>query len=375
MTTRPPQAALGRIGALLLVCLAIPISAQERVEARLSAQSLPAGQPVELTLTATSEDATLGAPDLSVLEPDFQVLDRRVERRVSVTNGRRREELRLRLMLLPQRAGALRLPGIPFGSARSQPLTLTVEPGSSEAQEPASGQTGRGTVNLDPRIFEQPDATGPSAPPPEWSWGVPPAAAPSLSPFSYPFAGPPLDGSQMDLATALPPLPETPQVSSPPAPAPKPAPGTAANPWFWVSLGLAAALLGLLFSRRRAERTPAPGPTKPSLDTEPPPDPLAEALERVRDAYRHGDGGAAREALLAWGRLRWPNDPPGNLARLARRFPPPLREHITELEKAFFSPEPIHWEREPVADALSRDWTAQSTASGQAREPSGAAAA
>ena len=360
MIKSPPQAILGPITALLLACLSMQAPAQERVEARLSSQSLTAGQPVELTLTATSEDTSLGSADLSVLEPDFQVLDRRVERRVSVSNGRRREEMRLRLVLMPRREGALTLPAIPFGSARSVPLNLTVEPGAAKPQDANGNKAGQIPFNLDPRVFEQPGTSGRTAPPPEWPWGFSPGAAPGLAPNSYPFAGPPWDGSATDLATLSPPAPAIPQISPAPTPEPARSTGLASNPWFWVSLGLAGALAGLLLSRRGAGRTPAPAPAAPYPDGETePPDPLAEALGRVREAYRRGDGGAAREALLAWGRLRWPENPPGNLARLAGRLPPPLREHVTELEKAFFSPDPIHWEREPVADALAKDWTAQ----------------
>lgn len=361
MIKSPPQAILGPITALLLACLSMQAPAQERVEARLSSQSLTAGQPVELTLTATSEDTSLGSADLSVLEPDFQVLDRRVERRVSVSNGRRREEMRLRIVLMPRREGALTLPAIPFGSARSVPLNLTVEPGAAKPQYANGDKAGQTPFNLDPRVFEEPGTSGRTVPPPQWPWGLSPGAAPSFMPNSYPFAGPPWDGSAADPATASPPAPAIPQIAPAPAPEPARSASLASNPWFWVSLGLAGTLAGLLLNRRGAGRTPATAAATPHPDMETePPDPLVEALGRVREAYRRGDGGAARDALLAWGRLRWPENPPGNLARLAGRFPPPLREHITELEKAFFSPDPIHWEREPVADALSKDWTAQS---------------
>jgi hypothetical protein len=80
---------------------------------------------------------------------------------------------------------------------------------------------------------------------------------------------------------------------------------------------------------------------------------LADALEAVRAAYGRADAVAARQALLDWAALQWPGDPPRNLARLALRCPDPLRHPIGELEKAFFSPDPIAWDREPVWQALS----------------------
>ncbi len=378
MTHRPAPAVLWSIAALLLNCLVLPAFALERVEARLSSGSVPAGQPVELTLSASSDGASLGSADLSVLEPDFQVVDRRVERRYSVNNGRRSEEIRLRLMILPRRDGALRVPSIPFGSVHTEPLALTVEPGAvvnPQHQGPAGGVTGQPAIELDPRLLERPQGMAPTIAPPDWRWGMPPG--PEFPTLQYrPFAAP-LDGPAAGPALDPPRAPETTRPA--PDPAPAPSRGTAANPWFWVSLGLAAVLAGLLLSRRHAG-TPAAGSAGPAgkietpIDAEPP-SPLAVALERVRDAYRRGDGAAAREALLAWGRLRWPDDPPGNLARLARRFPPPVREHITELEKAFFSPDPIRWEREPVPDALSKDWPGGAAQSGPAPDRAGAAVA
>ncbi len=141
-----------------------------------------------------------------------------------------------------------------------------------------------------------------------------------------------------------------------PAPAPVSSTGSEpvemVNPWFWVSLGLAGALAALLAARRR--RTSAAAESAPPAPAEPrQSDPLADALEAVRAAYGRADAVAARQALLDWAALQWPGDPPRNLARLALRCPDPLRHHIGELEKAFFSPDPIAWDREPVWQALS----------------------
>jgi hypothetical protein len=334
-----------------------PARAEVRVEAQLSAQEVPSLQPVELILTAASSDESAGAPDLSVLERDFQILDRRVERRASVTNGKRREEVRLRLVLLPRRVGNLELPGIAFGEIRSQPLRLTVKGEGSGAfaevpKIPASPL-------LDPGRFEP---RGPLTPdsfdrdyyptdyyPPgfygDWDTTPWPSPAPAPGTLDSPALRPQDSASgQTSLGSAL---------ANPPAAPTETSAGTLRNPWFWISIALAALLAGI-FRRRRGASSPRPAGTAhetPGLDSAPP-DPLETAVETVRAAYRRADGGGAREALLNWGRLRWPQDPPGNLARLARRCPPPLRDHITELEKAFFSPEPIHWERDPVPEEL-----------------------
>jgi len=307
--------------------------ADSDIEAQVSARTLAHGQPVELTLTARGD--RVDGPDLSVLEPDFQILDRRVERRFAIRNGQRSAQLRLSLLLLPRRDGTLILPAIPFGEASSEPLTLTVAPDTgAPAEAPGAAPF-------------PPSAAGiPGQPEPGWGgrW-------PGFAPFQ-PVPGPGL--------APVPPIDLTPggldSLASPESTQRRPAaasPGIARNPWFWISLGLAGALAALLVKRRRvpsggdpvAPAEPAPQPTGAS--------PLDPALDAVRAAYGSGNAAAARDALLAWARLRWPADPPGNLARLAQRCPQPLRERITRLEMAFFSPDPIPWEQEPVAQALA----------------------
>lgn len=350
----PPAvlAVLAALSSLTLLAVSDLAWAQLRVEARLSTQELSSPEPVELTLSAVSGDGSVGNPDLSVLEPDFQILDRRVERRVSVTNGTRREEVRLRLILLPSRTGELEVPGIPFGSTRTQPLRLSVKGEPAGLAMQPEPPTAPSVSLLDPGVFEPPAlaAPGPLAPGyyPDWTSGLlagpPPPQAPLVSPTTEP---------RLDAGSFLGPD-QTPRASprAPPEPA-EGSVGTFGNPWFWLSLALAATLAAVLGRRRgaggagRADRAPGA-----AAEAAAPPDPLESAVETVRAAYQRGDGRGAREALLDWGRLRWPQDPPGNLARLAGRCPPPLRDHIRELEKAFFSPDPIHWERDPVPDEL-----------------------
>jgi len=355
MTHRAPPAVLALLAAvpaLFLLCRPDLAWGQVRVEAQLSSRELPSLQPVELALTAVSDDGSTGNPDLSALEPDFQILDRRVERRVSVTNGKRREEVRLRLVLLPRRAGELELPGISFGDARTQPLRLSVK-GEVPGLEPsADTPVAHSSLLLDPGVFEPPAMQAPSPyyPDPfsDWTSGILSGPAPALAPFPPPPIGPKLD---------TPPL----RVPEPATPAPPRSPvepadastGTFGNPWFWISVALAVALTGVLGQRRTRGGAPRADHASGAAGEQPmPPDPLESAVEAVRAAYQRGDGSGAREALLNWGRLRWPQDPPGNLARLARRCPPPLRDHVTQLEKAFFSPDPIHWERDPVPEEL-----------------------
>ena len=330
-STRSPIRRLALLSPALLVLWCPATRADATVQAELSARELAHGQPVELTLTAQGD--TVDSPDLSVLEPDFQIVDRRVDRRFAVRNGQRSAQVRLSLLLLPRRDGALVLPAIPFGKTRSEPLSLTVAP-----------DTGRPTESPDAVPFQPQGQMGPGQPDAAWGGRYPgflPMPGPQV-PWVEPVPVPPIDlspGLSEDRGGAA-------------SPDWRPAsPGIAHNPWFWISLGLAGALAGLLANRRRvpaapaAAAVPAPEPAPSS--------PLDLALEQVRAAYAEANAGAARESLLAWARLRWPSDPPGNLARLAQRCPQPLRDRITRLEMAFFSPDPIPWEREPVTQELA----------------------
>lgn len=145
---------------------------------------------------------------------------------------------------------------------------------------------------------------------------------------------------------------------------------------FWLailaSLFLVAALLWLWHRRRRATPQPdyaseyAPRPAAPrdedadSADAER--DAMTDAIAEVDAAYRAGNPNRARNAMLAWAALVWPDDAPANLARLALRLPEPLSGRIKLLEKAFFSPTPVDWSSAPVAPLLAEHAATESQA-------------
>jgi hypothetical protein len=126
----------------------------------------------------------------------------------------------------------------------------------------------------------------------------------------------------------------------------------ASSLWVWLTAAFALGWLGTTAAwwrnRRRtagheahavhAEGEPVPEPA----------DPLTTIIRQVRSAYEAGDAAGARNALLEWGGTVLPDGPPSNLARLAQRCPEPLRGQILLLEQAFFSPQPVHWERQRV---------------------------
>lgn len=150
------------------------------------------------------------------------------------------------------------------------------------------------------------------------------------------------------------PAERTPEVpAGPEATGPSDAGASGVNPWFWVSLLLAAALLLVLGARWRGRPLPsAPVGTEPSAAAAQPEarlaDPIEAAIGEVRHAYGASSAQAAREALLAWARLVMADAPPSNLARLAQRCPEPLRTEILMLEETFFSPRPVPWAEQPV---------------------------
>ncbi|MGA7983246.1 MAG: BatD family protein [Chromatiaceae bacterium] len=120
---------------LAFLVLWVPaLSVAAEVNARISASSIPLGQTLNLTLEANGQLSS--SPDLSVLRGDFDIVNRRAQRSVSVINGQRSERYMLTLILRPRRAGALQIPAIPFGDTATQPLRLAVT-GASAEQQPA----------------------------------------------------------------------------------------------------------------------------------------------------------------------------------------------------------------------------------------------
>jgi len=127
--------------------------------------------------------------------------------------------------------------------------------------------------------------------------------------------------------------------------------------WIWLTSAFALAWLitmGAMWRNRMKVTVGEPaisGRPEPEPVDEPQ-DPVTEALANVRSAYEADDAAGARDALLAWGALVLPEAPPSNLARLAQRCPEPLRAQILMLEQAFFSPQPLPWERQRVWEQM-----------------------
>jgi hypothetical protein len=110
-------------------------------------------------------------------------------------------------------------------------------------------------------------------------------------------------------------------------------------PWLTTLLGIAWLLtLGAWWKSSRnkstEKRPETPRPNQPGSGQEA----LQEIVERLKTAYQTEEHLAARSAWLDWGQLKWPDNPPNNLARLAKRCHPELAMAVNALERAIYSP-------------------------------------
>lgn len=140
------------------------------------------------------------------------------------------------------------------------------------------------------------------------------------------------------------------------APEPGPVTDAGASPLaqdgFWRRVSIALGALWLLtaaawwWSRRPAPRAPQ----------EPSPPPIykqqARLLKEARKGAQAGDGPAIRAALLRWGRLQWPEDPPLNIGNLAERVAMPLSAQLESLCRSDYGPERETFDREALARSL-----------------------
>ncbi|RME33115.1 MAG: hypothetical protein D6786_08615, partial [Gammaproteobacteria bacterium] len=84
----------------------------------------------------------------------------------------------------------------------------------------------------------------------------------------------------------------------------------------------------------------------------PPPASPGRALRRLRRACRDGDPQAAREALIEWGRARWPDLAPASLEAIARRLGSPAGREIRELQKVLYAGAGTRWEGRKLLEAV-----------------------
>jgi hypothetical protein len=102
--------------------------------------------------------------------------------------------------------------------------------------------------------------------------------------------------------------------------------------WWWSSR-----------EREHEPREPAPPPIHKQQ---------AKHLKVARKAAQSGDGAEVRSAVLAWGRLQWPDAAPRSLGELAERVSKPLSDELKTLSSASYGPVGRDWDGAALAKAL-----------------------
>ena len=116
--------------------------------------------------------------------------------------------------------------------------------------------------------------------------------------------------------------------------------------WPWISLALAIGWITttiLLFRNGRTRSKPGHASIQvPIL-------PLERAAEK---ACSRGDAHKAKDALLEWAKLRWPQRTIASLADIADASPPDLREQVHALNSALYSPHAPDWDPAALRSAF-----------------------
>jgi len=122
-----------RFTALLLTLMlwTLEVQAAELVSS-VDRSRLNSGETVELTLES-SDVTQFGKPDLTPLEPLFEVRGTRQVNQLNTLNGDNRATTRWIVTLLPRQNGSVVIPALQLGDIQSQPITLQVV--ESEARE------------------------------------------------------------------------------------------------------------------------------------------------------------------------------------------------------------------------------------------------
>jgi len=115
-----------RFTALLLPLLLCTATAQAtELTASVDRSRLNSGETVELTLE-TSDVTQFGKPDLTPLEPLFEVRGTRQVNQLNTLNGDNRATTRWIITLLPKENGSVVIPPLQMGDVQSQPITVQV---------------------------------------------------------------------------------------------------------------------------------------------------------------------------------------------------------------------------------------------------------
>ncbi|PCM47390.1 protein BatD [Pseudomonas fluorescens] len=133
-----------RFTALLLPLLLCTATAQAaELTASVDRSRLNSGETVELTLE-TDDVTQFGKPDMTPLEPLFEVRGTRQVNQLNTLNGDNRATTRWIITLLPKENGSVVIPPLQLGEVQSQPITVQVIESDSREEK----------NNLDPVFIE-----------------------------------------------------------------------------------------------------------------------------------------------------------------------------------------------------------------------------
>lgn len=89
---------------------------------------------------------------------------------------------------------------------------------------------------------------------------------------------------------------------------------------------------------------------------EPPPPPIykqqARFVKAAKKAASAGDKAGVRKAVIEWGRLQWPDDPPRSIGDMAKRVSSPLSDELRVLSASSYSSGGVEWDGSSLASAL-----------------------
>ncbi|MFJ4545283.1 BatD family protein [Pseudomonas sp. NPDC088885] len=114
-----------RFTALLLPLLLCTTANAAELIASVDRSRLNSGETVELTLEI-SDVTQFGKPDLTPLEPLFEVRGTRQVNQLNTLNGDNRATTRWIITLLPKENGSVVIPSLQMGEVQSQPITVQV---------------------------------------------------------------------------------------------------------------------------------------------------------------------------------------------------------------------------------------------------------
>jgi hypothetical protein len=174
------KARLNWLAAMALVILTgWPLGLAAQVSVSLDRTEVVLGETVTLILQTADPQQSLEA-DLTALQADFAILNRRSETQMSYVNGSQTATVRLLTTLEPKRAGELVIPSMQFPGTSTSEIRLTVKPAPVLAPgqlppvfiemklEPEEGPYYvMGQISLTVRVFYQQNLTEAAMNPPE----------------------------------------------------------------------------------------------------------------------------------------------------------------------------------------------------------------